>query len=90
MPLFVVERELPGITPEALQSAGVRAKTCCVEMTGQGQPVRWLRSFFLPESARTYCYFEGGSKAVVEEANQRAKIPFVRISEALEMTPDDV
>ena len=90
MPLFVVERDLPGITPEALQSAGMRAKTCCVEMTGQGQPVRWVRSFFLPEAARTHCYFEGASRAVVEEANQRARIPFSRITEVVEMTPEQI
>lgn len=90
MPLFVVERELPGITPEALQSAGVRAKTCCAEMTSEGTAVRWVRSFFLPESSRTHCYFEGPSAKAIEEANQRARIPFVRISQVAEMTPDAV
>jgi len=30
MPLFVVKRTLPGITPDALMSAGVRAKTCSI------------------------------------------------------------
>jgi hypothetical protein len=90
MSLFVVERELPGITPEALQSAGVRAKTCCAEMTAEGQPVRWIRSFFLPEQARTHCYFEAASAAEVAEANQRARIPFVRITAVVEMTPEAV
>lgn len=88
MPLFVVERELPGITPDALQSAGLRAKTCCAEMTSEGQDVRWIRSFFLPESSRTHCYFEGASREVIEEANRRARIPFTKVSEAAEMTPD--
>ena len=62
MPLFVVKRDLPGVTPEMLQSAGLRAKTCCAEMTGEGQPVRWVRSFFLPEMAQTHCYFEAASR----------------------------
>jgi hypothetical protein len=90
MPLFVVERELPGVTPEALQSAGIRAKSCCAEMTSEGQPVRWIRGFFLPDAAQTHCYFEAGSKAAVEEANQRARIPFERIVEVVEMTPEMV
>jgi hypothetical protein len=90
MPLFVVKRELPGITPEALQSAGMRAKSCCAEMTGEGQPVRWLRSFYLPETAQTHCYFEAGSKSDVEEANQRARIPYAQIAEVMEMTPEMV
>ncbi len=88
MPLFVVERELPGITPEGLQSAGLRAKTCCAEMTEEGNAVRWVRSFFLPESSRTHCYFEGANTEAVAEVNRRASIPFVRISAAAEMTPE--
>ena len=90
MPMFVVKRELPGVTPEVLQSAGVRAKSCCAEMTQEGQPVRWIRSFFLPETAQTHCYFEAGSRQAVEEANQRARIPFLEIREVVEMTPDSL
>ena len=90
MPLFVVKRDLPGITPEALMSAGMRAKTCCSEMTSEGQPVRWVRSFFLPETAQTHCYFEAPNKGAVEEANTRARIPFVMITEVMEMTPDAI
>jgi hypothetical protein len=88
MPQFVVKRDLPGVTPEALQSAGMRAKTCCAEMTQEGQPVRWIRSFFLPETAQTHCYFEAPSRQAVEEANRRARIPFTQITEVMEMTPD--
>ena len=90
MSLYVVKRDLPGITPEALQSAGVRAKTCCAEMTGEGQAVRWVRSFYLPETAQTHCYFEAPSKAAVEEAQQRARIPFTQIAEVFEMTQEMV
>lgn len=90
MSYFVVERSLPGVTPAMLQSAGMRAKTCCSEMTNEGQSVRWIRSFFLPETAQTHCYFEAASRATVEEANKRAKIPFTHITEVVEMTPDSV
>lgn len=88
MPLYVVERELPGITPQLLASAGVRAKSCCAEISAEGRSVVWIRSFFLPETAQTHCYFEGANREVVEEANQRANIPFVRITEVMEMTPE--
>jgi hypothetical protein len=90
MAYFVVERNLPGVTPEILQSAGVRAKTCCSEMTSEGQSIRWIRSFYLPETSQTHCYFEAASRATVEEANTRARIPFSRISEVVEMTPDSL
>jgi hypothetical protein len=59
-------------------------------MTSEGQPVRWVRSFFLPEASQTHCYFEGPSKVVVAEANQRARIPFKQIVEVVEMTPEMV
>lgn len=90
MSCFVVKRDLPGITPEALQSAGMRAKTCCAEMTKEGQPVRWIRSFYLPETAQTHCYFEATTKELVEEANKRARIPFSQITPVVEMTPDSI
>jgi hypothetical protein len=90
MAYFVVTRDLPGITPEALTSAGMRAKTCCSEMTSEGQPVRWVRSFFLPETAQTHCYFEASSKSAVEEANTRARIPYTGIHEVVEMTPEAI
>lgn len=90
MAYFVVERNLPGITPEMLQSAGMRAKTCCSEMTNEGQAVRWIRSFYLPEKSQTHCYFEAATAATVEEANKRARIPFTQIAEVLEMTPESI
>ncbi|HKA00895.1 MAG TPA: DUF4242 domain-containing protein [Candidatus Solibacter sp.] len=90
MSLYVVKRDLPGITPEALQSAGVRVKSCCAEMNGEGQSIRWVRSFYLPETAQTHCYFEAPSKAAVEEANNRARIPVTQITEVMEMTPEMV
>ncbi len=88
MPFFVVERELPGINPQMLGSAAVRAKTCCAEISEEGRPVRWVRSYFLPESSQTHCYFEGDSREIVEEANRRANIPFSRIAQVVEMTPE--
>ncbi|HUA59586.1 MAG TPA: nickel-binding protein [Verrucomicrobiae bacterium] len=90
MSYFVVRRDLPGITPEMLQSAGVRAKTCCAQMTREGESVRWIRSFFLPETSQTHCYFEAASRTAVEEANHRARIPFTAIHEVMEMTPEAV
>ena len=50
MACYVAIRHLPGITPEVLTGAGLRAKSCADEMTEEGTPVRWLRSFFIPET----------------------------------------
>ena len=90
MTRFVVTRHLPGITPEALSSAGLRAKTCCAEMTDEGNPIQWLRSFFIPGKEETHCYFEASNADDVKEANERANIPFVEIHEVMELVPEAV
>jgi hypothetical protein len=59
-------------------------------MTEEGQKVRWIRSFFLPATAETHCYFEAPTRAAVEEINQRAHIPFKQFVEVVEMTPEQV
>lgn len=90
MTQFLVERDLPGITREQLQAAGLRAKTCCEEMAEEGSEVTWIRSFFLPEPEKTFCVFEAANRDLVAEANRRANIPFVEIHGAMEMRPDAV
>ncbi len=90
MTTFLVTRTLPGITPEQLAGAGVRAKTCCAEMSEEGQEVQWVRSFFLPQTEQTHCYFSGPSREAIEEVNKRAQIPFTSVVEVHEMTPDSI
>lgn len=90
MTQFMVERHLPGITPDQLQAAGLRAKTCCEEMKSEGEQIQWIRSFFLPKSEQTFCVFQAPNREAVVEANRRAQIPFKTIHEAMEMTPDAV
>ncbi len=90
MSCFVVTRHLPGITPEALTSAGIKAKSCAAEMTDEGIPIRWLRSFFIPKTEQTHCYFEAPSSDTVKEVNERANIPFSKIHEVQELIPEAV
>jgi len=52
--------------------------------------VQWIRSFYLPETAQTHCYFEAASKEAVTEASKRARIPFSEVALAVEMTPDSI
>ena len=85
---FVVTRHLPGITPDALAGAGIRAKSCASEMTDEGTPVKWVRSFFIPQTEQTHCYFEADSAEAVKEVNERANIPFVDIYEVQELSPE--
>lgn len=59
-------------------------------MRQEGHEVPWIRSFYLPQSEQTHCYFEGPSMETIRELNDRAQIPFVEIAEVLELTPDSV
>jgi hypothetical protein len=90
MACYVVTRHLPGITPDALKSAGLRAKSCAAEMTDEGIPVKWMRSFFIPKTEQTHCYFDAPSTDAVKEVNERANIPFIEIHEAQELVPEAV
>ena len=90
MGCYVVLRHLPGITPEGLTGAGLRAKSCAAEMTEEGTSIQWLRSFFIPETERTHCYFEAPSSDAVKEVNERANIPFSEIHEVQELVPEAV
>jgi hypothetical protein len=90
MPMFVAVRDLPGVTTDSLVGAGARVKSCVAGMQSEGTEVRWVRSFFLPASSRTHCYFEGPSREAIVELNQRAGIPFEEIFEVAEMTPSSV
>lgn len=90
MTFYVVKRHLPGVTPEILSGAGLRAKTCAAEMTEEGIPVRWMRSFFIPETEETHCYFEADNSESVKEVNERANIPFLKIHDVLELVPENI
>lgn len=90
MPKYMVERHLPGITPDQLQAAAARAKSTTAEMSRQGTPVRYLRSTFVPGEEKCFCLFDGPSEDAVREANEKADIPFERIVEALHIAAEDL
>ena len=90
MPMFVVKRTLAGITPNGLQGAGIRIKSCAAEMQVEGTNVHWVRSFFLPSVQQTHCYVEGPDEGTIVDLNERAQLPFLEVLEVKEMTPESV
>jgi Nickel responsive protein SCO4226-like len=90
MPQYMVERHLPGITPEELTAAASRAKAVTAQMTQQGKPVRYLRSTFLPAEEKAFCLFDAPSPERVREANELAQIPLQRIVEVKHIAAEDV
>ena len=87
MPVFMVERNLPGITLEELAAAQKKAIQMGKELTAEGRQVRYIRSMFVPGESKCMCLFEASDPDNVREANERGHIPFTRIVIAEDLTP---
>jgi hypothetical protein len=87
MAVYMVERELPGISSDQLAGAQRAAITSAQKSTTSGTPVRYIRSTFVPGEARCMCLFEAGTADAVRDVNESAGLPFTRIVEALDLTP---
>lgn len=90
MAKYLVERHLPGITSEQLLAAAGAARSTALRINGEGVPVRYLRSTFIPEEERCFCLFEGDSAEVVEKVQVAASLPFERIVPALHLAAEDL
>jgi uncharacterized protein DUF4242 len=87
MAVYMVERDLPGITMDQLAAAQKSAIETGKKLTAAGKKVRYIRSTFVPGEAKCMCLFEAGSPQLVKELNDQARIPYSRIVEALDLTP---
>ncbi len=87
MTVYMVDRNLPGVTLEQLAAAQKAAIETSSRFTAEGKPVRYIRSTFVPGEAHCMCLFEAPNAAVVREVNEAAKIPFTRVIEAQDLTP---
>ena len=87
MPVYMVERNLPGITMEQLGGAQQAAISTSQQFTNQGTNVRYIRSTFVPGEAHCMCLFEAPNADAVKQVNEKANLPFTRIVEAMDLTP---
>ncbi len=87
MPVYMVDRNLPGVTLDQLAAAQKAAIETSRQFSAQGKPVRYIRSTFVPGESHCMCLFEAGNSDLVKQVNETAKIPFTRITEALDLTP---
>lgn len=87
MSVYLVDRNLPGITMDQLAAAQKAAIETSERFTSEGKHVRYIRSTFVPEEAHCMCLFEAADPQLVKDVNEAAHIPFSRISEALDLTP---
>ena len=85
MSVWMVERDLQGISMEALGQAQGAAIAEAGKASAAGTPVRYLRSLFTPADGRCCCLFEAGDAAAVKQVNDAAGLPYNRIAAALDL-----
>lgn len=87
MAVYMVDRDLPGVTMDQLGAAQKAAIETGEKFTAEGKNVRYIRTTFVPGEAHCMCLFEADNADLVREVNVAAQIPFTRIVEALDLTP---
>jgi hypothetical protein len=87
MAVYMVDRDLPGVTMDQLGAAQKAAIETGQKFTAEGKNVRYIRTTFVPGEAHCMCLFEADNSDLVREVNEAAQIPFTRIVEALDLTP---
>ena len=88
MPLYMVERDLPGITMERLAAAQRAVVDTSNRFAARGEYIRYIRSIYIPGESRCLCLFEAPKAETVDEVNEVAKTPFTKIIEVIELTPE--
>lgn len=87
MTVYMVERDLKGISMEALGGAQKAAINKAQEMSASGTNIKYIRSTFAPGDGRCMCLFEADTDAAVKRLNDDAGLPYNRVVKALDLTP---
>ena len=87
MKIYLVDRDLPGVTLEQLASAQKAAIETSQRFTQEGKPVRYIRTAWVPSESHVMCMFEAETGQSVRDVNESAGIPFTSILEAMDLTP---
>ena len=87
MSVFMVERNLKGISMDDLGAAQKAAITTARKMTAEGDKISYVRSTFAPEDGRCMCLFDGESADQVRRLNDTAGLPYDKVVAAMDLTP---
>ncbi|MCP1336272.1 DUF4242 domain-containing protein [Futiania mangrovi] len=87
MTVYMVERNLKGISMDDLAGAQQAAIATANRMSEDGAAIRYIRSTFAPDDGRCMCLFDGESAEQVQRLNDTAGLPYERIVAALDLTP---
>jgi len=87
MSVFMVERDLKGISMADLGGAQQAAIKTAQAMTAQGTKISYIRSTFAPADGRCMCLFDAASDSDVRRLNDTAGLPYHSVVAALDLTP---
>ncbi|HEY7205628.1 MAG TPA: hypothetical protein VIA61_15075 [Methylomirabilota bacterium] len=87
MPLFAVERDLSQIPPDRFRSDLRDLVKACERLQGMGKRVRYISSAVFPSEARGLCLFGAEQPQWIRDANDAARLPYLRIFAVLDLTP---
>ena len=87
MSVFMVERDLKGISMADLGGAQQAAIKTAQDMTAKGTKISYIRSTFAPDDGRCMCLFDAASDAEVRQLNDTAGLPYHKVVAALDLTP---
>jgi len=90
MPLFAVERDLSQVPPEHFRSNLPSLVAACGRLQDLGKKVRYISSAVFPAEARGLCLFGAEEPRWIHEANEAARLPYLRIFPVLDLTPTGV
>jgi hypothetical protein len=83
VPTFLVERYLPGMSPDGIRAGVARTRDAALAMRVEGFEIRHRATFVVAEDDLCLCRFTAASPDLVEEACRRAAFPFARILSAV-------
>ncbi len=86
---YLVERYLPGLAEVEVRRGLERAQAACEELSAAGTEIRYVGSIFLPLEEACFCRFDSQHAEAVAEANERAQVPFARITAGVAISPAD-
>jgi hypothetical protein len=81
----LVELYLPRREEAGLKDAAARARLASEQLTSEGEPVRYLRTIFVPEDEICFHLYEAGAAGLVAMASLRAQNSYERIVRAVSL-----
>ena len=86
MATFIVDRAMPGLTPELLVEAQRLLHQAARRFSAGAETVRYLRCTFLADEQRCICLFEAPNAEAVRRVNDMAQVPFRRVQPGTEFS----